>query len=215
LTEPVSPLRTKLSDRVGQLGIQLTRAELALLEEYLLLLARWNRTINLTALPLTGFPDGTLDRLVMEPLAAAAEVSRAPASWIDLGSGGGSPAIPLKIARPALNLTMVESRARKGSFLREAIRGLGLADAVVLTERFQNLRGTGETGLVDLVTVRAVRVSRDLLAVGASLLKPGGELFLFTTESAVQEAAEGFQLVAEAPLPSPGAVLRTLRKELA
>ena len=49
------------------------------------------------------------------------------ALWFDIGSGGGSPAIPLKLARPTLPLPMVESKTRKAVFLREAVRALGLA----------------------------------------------------------------------------------------
>ena len=56
---------------------------------------------------------------------------------VDLGSGGGSPAIPLKIARQALKLTMIESKERKSMFLREAIRTLGLADSSVENDRFE------------------------------------------------------------------------------
>ena len=71
------------------------------LDAYYRLLARWNRTINLTALSLDPLADEALDRLFIEPLAAAPYIREAldvtPLSvWFDLGSGGGSPAIPLK-----------------------------------------------------------------------------------------------------------------------
>ena len=84
------------------------------LEAYFRLLTQWNAKINLTALPLEQPTDETFDRLLVEPLGAAKQL-RADASliWFDLGSGGGSPAIPLKIARPALRLTMIESKERK------------------------------------------------------------------------------------------------------
>ena len=75
------------------------------LEAYFRLLAHWNAKINLTALPLDPPTDETLDRLLVEPLAAARQIRRcAAASGSTSGSGGGSPAIPLKIARPALRL---------------------------------------------------------------------------------------------------------------
>ena len=79
--------------------------------------------MNLTALPLDPPTDETFDRLLIEPLAASRQVRADMASvWFDLGSGGGRPAIPLKIARQQLRLTMIESKERKSAFLREAAR---------------------------------------------------------------------------------------------
>ena len=87
------------------------------LEAYFQLLTQWNAKINLTALPLDPPTDETFDRLLVEPLAASKQIpTHTPSVWFDLGSGGGSPAIPLKIARPALRLTMIESKERKSAF---------------------------------------------------------------------------------------------------
>src|SRR5262249_62154900 len=100
---------------------------------YLRLLARWNATVNLTSLALDPPGDETFDRLVVEPIVAAERMHGVPggsssvAVWYDLGSGGGSPAIPLKLVRSSWTLTMVESRERKAMFLREAGRHLKLA----------------------------------------------------------------------------------------
>ena len=83
---------------------------------YLELLWKWNRKINLTAIL---EPEMAIDRLLLEPLAAAAHLP-AGGMLADLGSGGGSPAIPLALALSPSKLLMVESRSRKASFLREA-----------------------------------------------------------------------------------------------
>ena len=159
----------------------MTDAEIDQIETYHRLLTRWNRTINLTALRLDPPDQFALDRLFVEPLAAAASVGLAPGRWIDLGSGGGSPAIPLKLIRPQLALTMVEARERKAAFLREAVRDLELGGAEVLNERFEALPGRRPdlAGLHLLVSVRAVRIDSTLMSVGRWLLAPGGRLFLF------------------------------------
>ena len=150
------------------------------LEAYFRLLAQWNAKINLTALPLDAPTDETFDRLLVEPLAAARQLPDSPSAWFDLGSGGGSPAIPLKIARPGLKLTMVESKTRKGAFLREAIRTLGLANTVVAEARFEELAGRSENKeSAQLVTVRAVRADAALFEATAELLGDGGRLLLF------------------------------------
>ena len=121
--------RDRLARRTRRAKAPISLDMLEPLEAYYRLLTQWNAKINLTALPLDAPTDETFDRLFVEPLGAAKQIPpQTPSVWFDLGSGGGSPAIPIKIARPALRLTMIESKERKGAFLREAIRALGLID---------------------------------------------------------------------------------------
>ncbi len=172
--------RTALQRRARRAGLAIRPELIPRLEAYFDLLARWNVKINLTALPLAKPIDETFDRLLVEPLAAAADIEAAPLRWFDLGSGGGSPAIPIKLAKPVLKLTMVESKVRKAAFLRDVVRQLKLDDAVVENVRFDALVEQPELrGEVDLVTVRAVRVDGRFLDVCRYLLKPGGLLQLF------------------------------------
>ena len=132
--------RDRVARRTRRAKAPISLGMLEPLEAYFRLLAQWNATINLTALPLDAPTDETFDRLLVEPLVAARQIpSHTPSVWVDLGSGGGSPAIPLKIARPALRLTMIESKERKSAFLREVIRALGLVDATVATATLAQL----------------------------------------------------------------------------
>ena len=156
------------------------------LQEYWRLLARWNERINLTALPLRDFHNESIDRLLIEPLAAAELVPDERVRWFDLGSGGGSPAIPLKILRPRLCLTMVEARARKAAFLREAVRTLALVEATVEARRFEDLSAAGFAATAGLVTLRAVRFDEAAAEACRMLLEPGGRVLLF---AATAEAA--------------------------
>jgi len=103
-----------------------TSSELDQVEAYFQLLVKWNRTINLTALPLEPVTDAALDRLFVGPLLSARLVPTSPHLWFDFGSGGGIPAVPMKILRPQATLTLIESRQRKAAFLREVVRELGL-----------------------------------------------------------------------------------------
>ena len=144
---------------------------------YVRLLYRWNRQMNLTAL---AEDDSGLDRLVVEPLVAARQMPVAARSVVDIGSGGGSQAVPLKLAVPEVALRMVESRSRKAAFLREAVRQLGLKDVVVETCRYEELLTRPELQeATDVVTVRAVNVDRRALEGLQTLLRVGGVLFLF------------------------------------
>jgi len=172
--------RDRLLRRARRAGVAVDNEMLSPLEAYFRLLARWNEKINLTALPLRNPNDETFDRLLIEPLAAARLIGATPSSWFDLGSGGGSPAVPLKIARPNLNLTMVESKVRKAAFLREAVRTLGLPSAAVQNVRFQELTENATlVASVDLVTVRAVKIDSALFGVARHLLRDRGRVLLF------------------------------------
>ena len=171
--------RAALLRRADRAGIQVSAEIVDPLFRYFELLSRWNERINLTALPLAKPTDETFDRLLLEPLRAAMEIEPSCASWFDLGSGGGSPALPIKIAKPNLNLTMVESKTRKAAFLRDAVRQLQIESADVLNGRFEALLDREDLqGTVDLVTIRAVRVDAPLTAVSLHLLRSGGELML-------------------------------------
>ncbi len=191
--------------RTAAAGVTIDEAVLDRLFAYYELLARWNRTINLTALPLDPITPSTLDRLIVEPLAAStlipSDASSSAASglarWLDIGSGGGSPAIPLRIVRPAGALIMAESRSRKAAFLREAARILALENTWVETARFEELAGRSEyAGRCSLATCRAVRADVPFLRAVRRLLMAGGRLVFFGSTSAVVDAAAGiFQLV--------------------
>src|SRR5467141_3624638 len=153
----------RLSRRAKKANVSLTASVVDRLEAYYRLLARWNTKVNLTALQLEELTDSAVDRLLLEPLAAARWLADSPLVWFDLGSGGGSPAIPLQIVRPAARLTMVESKVRKAAFLREAVRMLRLENASVVNARYEDIAARASaTGTADLVTVRAVKTGKEL-----------------------------------------------------
>ncbi len=151
------------------------------LRQFVELITKWNRKINLTSLQLEPMSDEAIDRLIVEPVLASRFVRRADVAVVDLGSGGGSPAIPFKIQLPASSLRMIESRSRKCAFLREATRQLDLAKTIVEESRFELLMDRQDLKQsADVITVRAVRFDEQLLELIRWLLAPGGEVFRFT-----------------------------------
>lgn len=179
---------------------------------YYELLARWNRTINLTSLQ---DPDEAIDRLLVEPLVAAAALPR-KIRLIDLGSGGGSPAIPLALSLSAQTLVMVESRSRKAAFLREAIRVVEIPGATVEAMRFQDLsQGPERLGSADLVSMRAVRLDDETLAAAAALLARDGLLALFGSAGGTRDGGPpNAELTWEKTVDLlPGSELRLLRRK--
>ena len=173
--------REKLSRRAKSVGTSLEKPVIEGLETYYQLLTKWNAKINLTAYRLT--PEGSdeaIDRLLIEPVVAARYVPENARTLLDAGSGGGSPAIPLKLASTNLALRMVEVKTRKAVFLREAVRALGLRDAEVETSRFEELLPRAELHeALDLVSIRAVRIETRTLNTLQAFLRPGGKLMLF------------------------------------
>ena len=147
---------------------------------YLKLLARWNATVNLTSLQVDPPDARAVERLIEEPLRAAQFVRPDDRLAIDIGSGGGSPALPLKIACPWLRYVLVESRERKCAFLREAVRELGLRDVEVFAGRFEDLPSRlGLESGADLISCRAVRLNDQLWDAASSLVAPSGRLLWF------------------------------------
>lgn len=169
-----------LADRAAHAGLTLPEPLAGRLTVYFQLLSHWNQKINLTSL---SNPDEAVDRLLLEPAAAAARLPRS-SSLIDLGSGGGSPAIPLALTLGVSRLVMVESRTRKAAFLREAVRELALP-AVVETDRFEIIsqQDRYRHGF-DLLSVRAVRIDASTLSSIADLLVSGGRAALFRSPEA-------------------------------
>jgi 16S rRNA (guanine527-N7)-methyltransferase len=191
--------RRRLARRARRVNLSIPTELADALLAYLELLALWNSKINLTALD---DPDAAIDRLILEPLLAARRVPEG-ASVIDIGSGGGSPAIPLKLAAPRIKLWMVESKTRKSAFLREAIRQLDLRESFVETKRFEELLSLPTLHeSMDVVTIRAVRVEAATLLSLQAFLRPGGELFLFrgSGDGGIDYIPPPMKLEAEEPL---------------
>jgi 16S rRNA (guanine527-N7)-methyltransferase len=170
--------RTRLARRASKSGVFLDEALASGLVAYYELLARWNRKINLTSLE---DPDEAIDRLLLEPVVAARHLSPAIVDLVDIGSGGGSPAIPLALALgPQARLMMVEVKARKSAFLREAVRQLSLIGSSVETSRYEELLARPELHeKFDALSMRAVRVEPKVLMTLQAFIKPGGSFLLF------------------------------------
>lgn len=181
----------RLRRRATRAGVALSGDLAARLEAYLRLLETWNRKINLTGFDLVEPTPETFDRLLLEPLVATRHIPVTARRMMDVGSGGGSPAIPMALALPHLRLTMVESKTRKAVFLKEAVRTVGL-DSEVITSRHEELLSRPDLHeAVDLVTLRAVRVEPRLLSSLQAFVRPGGLLFLFRGAT-VTPASEAF-----------------------
>jgi 16S rRNA (guanine527-N7)-methyltransferase len=178
------PIRDELPKRAAKAGLALTATASEGLIAYFELLRKWNRKVSLTSLPVEDAGDEAIDRMLIEPVIASRFLPKSDAIVLDVGSGGGSPAIPMKVASPGLSLRMVESKARKAAFLREVVRSLQLDRTIVDAVRFEELLpSSAMLNAFDVVTVRAVRLDTGALTGLQAFMRPGGLLFFFSTAS--------------------------------
>jgi 16S rRNA (guanine527-N7)-methyltransferase len=177
----------RLARRARRAGVTIAPALATKLEVYFKLMAAWNTKMNLTGLDLAEAGPAAMDRLLVEPLVAAKHVTSPVARMIDIGSGGGSPAIPLALAISSPQLMLVEAKTRKSVFLREALRALEMSEAEVVTSRFEELLSRPALHEAhELLTLRAVRVEGSVLMNLQAFVRPGGELFLFRAASGAE-----------------------------
>ena len=194
----------RFSDRAAAAGLAIDEGLRKPLLDYYDLLLRWNAKINLTALT---DPDEGIDRLLLEPVAAAASLS-ATHGLVDLGSGGGSPAIPIALVLKPPRLLMVESKGKKAAFLREAARTVGLT-AEVEAVRFEELARKGSlAGAFDLASLRAVRMDVEALTAARSFLSATGRIALFVSQGAMPELPPGLSLESRVRLIGAAELLR-------
>jgi 16S rRNA (guanine527-N7)-methyltransferase len=159
-------LHTQLAAGIAALGLVLPEDAEARLLAYLALLDKWNRVYNLTAVRDT---ERMVSHHVLDSLAAVPFFQGK--TVLDVGSGGGLPGIPLAIARPALQVTLIDSIAKKTAFLLQAKAELGLANLNVVTSRVEDFRPA--TGF-DIITSRAFSDLKEFVTLTRHLLKPGG-----------------------------------------
>jgi 16S rRNA (guanine527-N7)-methyltransferase len=180
-----------------QQKLVLSETQLKTISTYIDILMRWNSRINLTGIR---DPEQIVTRHFGESLFAARHLfppssslssgmnSVSPARTLaDIGSGAGFPGLAIKIAIPALSLTLIESSHKKSTFLREVTRALTLTDVNVQTARAETIFTT-----FDVVTLRAVERFEAVLPTAARLVAPTGRLALLIGSS--QQAQTESQL---------------------
>jgi 16S rRNA (guanine527-N7)-methyltransferase len=153
--------------------------QLDAIERFATLLLTWTARINLTGAV-------SLDALAAEHLPdsfalASRLADSGTVSAVDVGSGGGLPAIPLAVLCPNLSIKLLEPIAKKASFLRTAIRELGLKDRLTVdTKRAQVVAPAA----FDVALSRATLPPRAWLPLAVDLVRPGGRVFLLASGSA-------------------------------
>jgi 16S rRNA (guanine527-N7)-methyltransferase len=181
------------------LGLALADAQVATLERYLDLLEKWNRVYNLTAIRERSrmVTHHLLDSLAVLPHLRGPRV-------LDVGSGAGLPGIPIAVANPALQVTLLESNRKKSAFLTQAVGELRLANAQVVSERVE----AWQTELrFDTIVSRAFAELGEFVALAGRLLASDGVLAAMKGVHPFEEIErlpQGFRIQQVIPLHVPG-----------
>ena len=184
---------------------ELNPAQLEQTAAYLNLLMKWSAKVSLTSVR---DPRQMVTRHFGESYFAARELlsSGSVATGIDIGSGAGFPGLPLAMFAPAVQVTLIESNAKKVAFLNEVIAALKLGNARVVRQRAEAYGGSA-----DLVTMRAVEKFEAMAPIALQLVSPGGRLALMIGSSQVAAAKLVIGGLAWAPLREiPGSHSRVL-----
>lgn len=185
--------------------ITLSDAQVTCIQQYTRILQRWNEKLNLTAIK---DPLEILHRHFCESMYAAVAVPINSGRLADIGSGPGFPGLPLKILRPELQLVLVESNIKKGTFLAEVIRELGLLNARVLISRYEELGE--ELAPLDFVCSRAVGEFGPFLDWAASDVVSAGRVILWIGGRDLDEARKSVQWDWQEPIAVPQSLRRYL-----
>jgi 16S rRNA (guanine(527)-N(7))-methyltransferase RsmG len=175
-------------------------ALLARSERYCTLLLEANRRISLISRG--GDEQSEVLRQFLISLAPLRVIpSGVVVDWLDIGSGGGFPAIPLAIFRPRIRFVLAESVAKKAFFLERTVEALDLGNVRVRNQRigFGRLNGFSHDDRNDWLSIKAVTDWEETLSWGSALLRPGGSLLTYkanapNTDEMLAIRDNGFEL---------------------
>ena len=201
ITSP--PLRELLSDGLEQMGLMLAQDTQKNLLRYVALLDKWNKVYNLTAVR---EPERMIGVHILDSLSILSQVG-AFTRVLDVGTGGGLPGIPLAIAlrdtAAGAQITMLDTIAKKTTFVRHAIGELGLGNADVVTNRVEKYQ---PPQCFDIVVSRAFAELKDFVEGAGHLCADDGSMLAMKGVHPFDEIARlpiGFVVAKVIPLNVP------------
>ena len=187
-----------LEEGVAALGLELPEGANDRLLKYASLIEKWNRVYNLTAI--RGM-EKIVSHHLLDSLSVLPHIEAN--SCADVGSGAGLPGIPMAIARPGMDVALIESNSKKAAFLVQASIELGLPNVSVFAERVENLKGKK----FDLVISRAFSEIGEFARLAMPLYCKGGRLAAMKGQYPEEELAglpPGVAVEKIVPLKVPG-----------
>jgi len=202
---PAAPTPETIRRALGEFDLTASDKQVQQIQQYIDILLAWNDKVNLTAIR---DPLEILHRHFCESMFAAPAVPVENGRLADVGSGGGFPGLPLKIMRPDLQVFLIESNIKKATFLAEVIRELGLSEARVLVNRYEEL--TEDVAPLDFVCSRALGDFGPFLEWAASEPVLASQVILWVGARDVEEIQKIALWAWREPIPVPNSLRRLL-----
>lgn len=175
-------LGEQLAAGADRLGVALSRSAIAQLLDYLTLMERWNRVVNLTAVR---EPAAMVTRHLLDSLAVLPYIP--PGTLIDVGSGAGLPGIPVAVAQPDRAVTLLDRAQKRIRFLTEVAAQLALTNVALVAERVEDYHPPRRFAVV---ITRAFASLGDIVSATASLLAEGGVIIALKGARPTEELAQ-------------------------
>ena len=201
MTSAVAEGTSPLAAGVARLGIALPAGGADKLAAYLALLAKWNRTYNLTAIR---EPERMVTHHALDSLAIVPALPSHAIRVLDVGSGGGLPGIPIAIARPDAEVVMIDASGKKATFLAQAAIELPLPNASSVASRVEEYAPAKP---FDVVISRAFADLATFVRLARNHVAPGGALYAMKGVHPDEELADlpaDIEVVAARKLDVPG-----------
>lgn len=196
---------SEIREALEPYGVNVASGVTDKIRTYISLLLKWNRTISLTTVT---DPVEILKFHFGESFFAAFVSKLDESRLADVGTGAGFPGLPLALVVPGLNVTLIESNAKKCAFLSEAVRELQLPNATVFRGRMEDF-DPGSSRL-DFITARALGQFDDLLKWSRRRLAARGKIILWLGEEDALKLASSSGWTWDKPVLIPGSKRRYL-----
>ncbi len=194
-------MRETLVKASREIGIELGEREISLFLAYGNELLFWNERMNLVSLKT---PADLIIKHFVDSLTAAESIAKKDGTLLDVVAGAGFPGMPLKIVFDSLRVGLLEASRKKSSFLKNAVRTLGMQGVEVINARAEQLiAGPQYRGAYDTVISRATFKLADYLKVASGFLAPGGSLIAMKGPAVEAETAAARPILKELGLKPP------------
>lgn len=192
-------LENQLANGINLLGLDIDRDRQKQMLEYINLLAKWNRTYNLTAVR---DPKQMITRHLLDSLSVLPHIK--DGLVLDIGSGAGLPGVPLSLCKPDSNFTLLDSNGKKTRFMTQVVRELNLNNVDVVKSRIEDYKPDYK---FDSILSRAFSSIASLLKFSQHLCQNTGRILAMKGTyplAEMDEMPEAKQLVNVVKLEIPG-----------
>lgn len=214
LSVELAELEARIDSRLARAGYPASPTAVSALAIHLSMTLDWARSMSLTSVRSA---EEAIERHVVESVGAAMVVDKRSERGLDVGSGNGYPAIPMKALNPGIKLILLEPHLRRSVFLEQVARKTGLTGIEVRRARIDRVEDLEKYAPMDLISMRGVARTDVLVGGSPKILSASGQLVLLlgekSADAAVQNAPGSLEVELDFILPCRGRTrLVVLRK---